>query len=517
MRKKGFTLVELLGVLIILSAIVLIVFPSILNQVKKSQGKINEATKLMISSATSLYLEENQNKYGYIKGDTYCISLRTLVEKGKLSAPIKDQSGKEISLDTFVKATVIQERNVQYELVKSCQEHNTTPGIPNDPDLEPGNNRNAPVIEFTGSNYLLDKATTFDVMEGVMISDDKTPKSEIKVNVIGEVSLGIAGKYPIVYEAIDEDSNVTTKVRIIEIIKTEYTFGYKEEAQEFFNPIDGKYKIELWGAAGGSYSKAGGAGAYTAGTIELKKGTYYIYIGEHRNDETATFNGGGAGGQEYNTRSGGGATDFRLINGNWDNPKSLASRIMVAAGGGGANGYEAGSAGGAAGGLVGVGGMESQWSGGSAPYTNSTGGTQTSGGIGGISNYSNKNGENGMFGKAGSSGSHTAEHGGGGGSGYYGGGSGSYSNAVAGSGAGGSSYISGHLGCVAITSETEVTSKFGCSDGTTDLTCSYHYSGYIFENTVMKAGNDSMPTHDGTSTMTGNSGNGYAKITLIIE
>ena len=31
----------------------------------------------------------------------------------------------------------------------------------------------------------------------------------------------------------------------------------------------------------------------------------------------------------------------------------------------------------------------------------------------------------------------------------------------------------------------------------------------------MKAGNESMPTHDGLGTMNGNTGNGYAKITYL--
>ena len=31
----------------------------------------------------------------------------------------------------------------------------------------------------------------------------------------------------------------------------------------------------------------------------------------------------------------------------------------------------------------------------------------------------------------------------------------------------------------------------------------------------MRTGADEMPTHDGTSTMIGNTGNGYAKISLI--
>lgn len=39
---------------------------------------------------------------------------------------------------------------------------------------------------------------------------------------------------------------------------------------------------------------------------------------------------------------------------------------------------------------------------------------------------------------------------------------------------------------------------------------------YYLTGAETKAGNDStIPTHDGKSTMTGNSGNGYAKITFI--
>ena len=42
--KKGFTLIELLGVIVILGVLVLILFPNILNQVKKSRKAINNAT-----------------------------------------------------------------------------------------------------------------------------------------------------------------------------------------------------------------------------------------------------------------------------------------------------------------------------------------------------------------------------------------------------------------------------------------------------------------------------------------
>jgi hypothetical protein len=104
-----------------------------------------------------------------------------------------------------------------------------------------------------------------------------------------------------------------------------------------------------------------------------------------------------------------------------------------------------------------------------------------------------------------------------GGGGYFGGGAGgsTLSGGSGQGGGGGSSYISGHTGCVAIASVETITPKVGCTNGTTDITCSYHYSGKRFTNTVMKSGNESMPTHDGTGTMTGNTGNGYAKITYL--
>ena len=84
---------------------------------------------------------------------------------------------------------------------------------------------------------------------------------------------------------------------------------------------------------------------------------------------------------------------------------------------------------------------------------------------------------------------------------------------------GGSSFISGHNGCNAINSSSTSSNLIFTNQ-------SIHYSGHKFTNTKMvdgggytwtnvKGSQTGMPTHDGTSTMTGNTGNGYAKITLI--
>jgi type II secretory pathway pseudopilin PulG len=281
--------------------------------------------------------------------------------------------------------------------------------------------------------------------------------NKLNVYVTGFVDTSVLGTYYLTYNV--EDLSVRRKVVVYS--KT-YTFEYTGGYQVFTAPISGKYKVELWGAQGPS--GPGGKGAYTKGEIYLLAGdVLYIYVGQSlATANTTSFNGGtGTGGGT----PGGGATDIRIIPGTWDNLTSLRSRIMVAAGGG------SGQPVGHGGGLTGV-------NGGIA-----TGGTQTSGGT------QEDIFTAGSFGIGGS--------GCGGGGGYYGGG-GAWCARGAG---GGSSFISGYNGCNAITPDGTHTNQ------------PVHYSGYVFTNTQMIAGNASMPSPTG-GTETGHSGNGYARITL---
>ena len=177
---------------------------------------------------------------------------------------------------------------------------------------------------------------------------------------------------------------------------------------------------------------------------------------------------------------------------------------MVAAGGASAGYYWVGNLdGGAGGALIGLSGTQN---GKGTAHTVATGGTQTSAGLS-VEGADSGSG----FGYAGQ----VNAYGTGGGGGYYGGGSGGSTDSQVSAGAGGSSYISGYTGCVAITSESDISPKSGCDNGTTNNACSIHYSGKKFTDAVMKAGNEEMPTYDGSSTMTGNASSGFAKITFI--
>ena len=328
----------------------------------------------------------------------------------------------------------------------------------------------------------------------------------------------------------------------------EYLFDYTGSEQEFTVPYTGTYKIELWG--GGSI--AHGRGAYVSGTGDFNKNTnLYLYIGQngysygnfgYSYNRTCTgycygtpFNGGGRG-AGANGYSGGGATDIRLVNGSWNDSSGLRSRIIVAAGAGSlssGNGGPGESI--AAGGLIGYNGTRNRCDNGTASYCQfGYGATQTAAG----SSY--RAGSFGIGGDGGAGGYNNSSYpypwnGGGGGSGYYGGagGNGDTCCGSGGSGGGGSSFISGHNGCVAIESSASLTPRLDssgnrCANGTTDIECSKHYSGYIFTDTVMidgagyqwttvKGSQVQMPKPDGTlyPLGQGHTGNGYAKITYL--
>lgn len=268
-------------------------------------------------------------------------------------------------------------------------------------------------------------------------------------------------------------------------------FDYTGNVQTYTAPVSGYYKMECWGASGGN-SIYGGTGAYTSGKIYMESGeTVYVYVGEagvRDKGNYYTYNGGGAITNNYpdkNNGSGGGATDIRLVkdttsSNGWSDFDSLKSRIMVAGGGGGGVAFvEVRGYGGA---------LESN----RAKFSNvaakwAEAATQTSGYKFGIGETKNAC-------RAGAGG------------GYYGGFVGTCISGGA-VGSGGSSFISGYEGCNAISSNSTSTNIIHTGQAV-------HYSGKYFVNGVMKAGNEEMPDYyDGT--MTGNSGNGCAKITYI--
>ncbi|MBE6159677.1 MAG: prepilin-type N-terminal cleavage/methylation domain-containing protein [Lactobacillales bacterium] len=121
--KKGFTIIELLAVVIIMSLLILIILPNILNSVSNKREDVSDSAKKMIYDATDIYIKENSEIYPNTSESTYCIKLETLVNSGKLVEPIKDlKNDKEVPLSYYVKSSVNEYNQFDYELVEECEQ-----------------------------------------------------------------------------------------------------------------------------------------------------------------------------------------------------------------------------------------------------------------------------------------------------------------------------------------------------------------------------------------------------------
>lgn len=100
MTKKGFTLIELMGVIIILGALGLVVFPAVLNQMKKVDTNMSEATKKIIYSAADDYIADHKNDFqNQLENDTdISLEISLLVNEGYLSKDINFESYKYIEV-----------------------------------------------------------------------------------------------------------------------------------------------------------------------------------------------------------------------------------------------------------------------------------------------------------------------------------------------------------------------------------------------------------------------------------
>lgn len=353
---------------------------------------------------------------------------------------------------------------------------------------------------------------------------------------------------------------VATNNDVLNANSTSQDFVYTGLEQVYNVKASGTYKIEAWGASGGDFCinsddesdciYSGGLGSYASGYVYLTKDTnLYIHVGGKGKNNNTTggvleggYNGGGSASDGLYASSGGGASDVRLVSGDANSFTSLKSRILVAAGGGGANNrnlnvdvggtlFGAGN-GGAGGGLIGSNGTISNYKA-SGSYTSfeyyglGFGASQNNGGF--TKSFVSANDEllddsnsivSGNFGftkpvttTSISSIDFSSSAISGAGGGWFAGGAGFDTGA-----GGGSSYISGHNGCLAI-DQASTESNIIILDNS-------DYPNYHFDNTVMidgegylwtteKQEQKDMPLYSGKNGDVGNKGDGYVRITYL--
>ena len=372
-------------------------------------------------------------------------------------------------------------------------------------------------VMFEGNINLLSSYDTTDKVNTSSIESRKLTTGILKSQESKDYSLRLWLDYNTTLEDLNNEIK-SFKSKIVVVGKpinytgdTVFNFDYTGGEQNFVAPVSGTYKLETWGAQGGTvepyYDNHGGYGGYSTGYIVMQ-GSEKLYIsvggiggvGNVYNSSvsyngTGGWNGGGSGGtgaiientgNTYYTggSGGGGATsiqDLLLEDGLLEKyTNNLKNIIIVSGGGGGGNQASyAGSGGGYIGGNV-IGAVAC---GNVTP--NFSGATQTSGykfGIGqsGISQTYNSCG---------------AEGRGGGGGGLYGGLAYAAEEKIAddSAGSGGSGYIGNSL------LKDKVMYCYNCEESNEEST-----------KTISTTCNEETPT-----SYCAKKGNGYARITLV--
>ena len=107
-KRNGFTLVELMAVIIIISLIALLTFPNIINQIKKTKKSNNKMIEDIVIEQTKKYVSDNKGEFD---SDTYFVSVKELVDNDY----IKEELLK--STDSKIKDKYIIYNNGNYRIV----------------------------------------------------------------------------------------------------------------------------------------------------------------------------------------------------------------------------------------------------------------------------------------------------------------------------------------------------------------------------------------------------------------
>lgn len=292
-NNHGFTLAELLAVLVVLALLITIAATNVFPMIAKSKKKafINDAT-ILSEAATTKYLDDKllgeykddvlNGKYSGIK----CYNIKGLIGKyaktdnkmltGSVAVCTKDSCTIPGQSSTF-KKTIIWLKGDRYKI--GGKQYSTL---------------------TTGSmNSIINEGSNFDS----------------------------------VYMSCGAPNEVDTS--------TEFNFAYTGSEQTFTAPKTGVYNVHVWGAQGGHRPNAGrGYGGYATGKVRLLEGQIlYINVGGQGAQYSGGYNGGGSG-RYYNGTwgyGGGGATSISFRSGTVAELENDKDAILIVAGGGGGN------------------------------------------------------------------------------------------------------------------------------------------------------------------------------------
>lgn len=153
--KKGFTLIEILAVVVIIGLIFILVIPKVTNSLKNKKSDVDTTTNNIVLTAAKNYVNSHLNKFDKEEDNIFCLPITTLTKNGYLDNPVKNLTdNKDVTNSKSVKITY--NNGFKYELVdkKECSivvaEKETDEYV----DIYGNKYKKLSYIESTGSQYI---------------------------------------------------------------------------------------------------------------------------------------------------------------------------------------------------------------------------------------------------------------------------------------------------------------------------------------------------------------------------
>ena len=120
MKQRGFTLIEMMSVVLIIALLSIAVVPSILKQVANEKEGINNQTKNLITSAADLFVSRHKTSFENVihSGDAY-IDIQQLIDADLLDQSITTEGNvNAVSSETCITVKLV-ELEYEYTIVQN--------------------------------------------------------------------------------------------------------------------------------------------------------------------------------------------------------------------------------------------------------------------------------------------------------------------------------------------------------------------------------------------------------------
>lgn len=209
--KKGFTLIEILAVIIVLGIIGLIVFPTVSELIKKSRENLYNDQLEEIKLASEKWAYKNIDKLPNKENESVTITLLELKKNGLLPLDIRDPRDNNLLSNGL--SIVITYKSNDYEY--SIEENITNKEITQD----------SPSLILNGTAILYVEINSDYEEKGAFVSSNSNLNDDIVITYydngkeVAKIDTSMLKTYTVEYSVTDKDKNLTTVITRTVIIR----------------------------------------------------------------------------------------------------------------------------------------------------------------------------------------------------------------------------------------------------------------------------------------------------------